>query len=366
MKFYCNSEEFANAIGVVSKALDSKKGIPILEGIRIVANGTTITLYATDLELFVEKKINAEILIEGEIVVPGKLFAEFIKKLTKFERIEIEKVSDNLLTVKYGESINEIKCLEDEFPEVTSVKNNNVIEIAQKDLKQMIEKTIFCVGVDNARPIIKGGLIEVKDQEIYAVALDGYRLAKVTKKLEKPTINMKMVVPGKNLSEVGRILEDSDDIVRIYRGEKSTTFDLDHTKITSQLLEGEFMDYNRIIPEKYETTVNVSIEDFLSSLDRILIIARNSQKNQARFLITDNKINIFAQSDMSTGKEIVPAKTVGKEIEIAFNCRYITDALSKITSDYVEMGFNNSNTPVKISEIGSNETIYIVLPVRLI
>lgn len=367
MRFYCNSKELENAINIVSKALDSKKGIPILEGIKIEASGSVLTLYATDLELFIQTSINAEILIEGEIVVPGRFISDFIKKLTAFERIEFEEIENNQLVIKSGESINQIKLIEDEFPVTESIDNDRTIEIKQSYLKELIEKSVFCVAVDGTRPVIKGCLIEVRDKQAIAVALDGFRLAKITKPLEKAVVEHSFIVPGKKLEDIGRIIEDNDNIVKISTNDKLVTFDMGATKITSQLIEGKFIDYNRIIPEHFETVVDVKIDEFMDSLDRISIISRTKKdKNQARFNIMENKVVIYSSSEIAQGKEIVPAKVEGKEIEIAFNISYISAAMSRIRGDYARIAINTNNTPARITEIGSDESLYIVLPIRLI
>lgn len=367
MRFYCNSKELENAINIVSRAINSKKTIPILEGIKFEAKGSILTLYATDLELYIETSINAEILIEGEAIIPGRFISDFIKKLTNFERIEFENIENNTIIIKTGESVNTITCLEGEFPSAVSINEENIIEIKENDLKEIIDKTCFCVASDGTRPIIKGCLVEVKDKDIVSVALDGFRLAKVNKKLEKSSVEQSFIIPGKKFEEVGKILGDTDKIIKIYNNGKLVTFNLGNTKITAQLIEGKFIDYVKIIPPQYETTVDIKIDEFLDSLDRISIITKDTKdKYNAKFNILENKIAIYSQSAIASGKEIVPAKIEGKEIVIGFNIKYISEAISKIKGDYARISINTSNTPAKITEIGSDDNLYIVLPIRMV
>ena len=249
MKFICNPTEFSDALAIVSKALPAKATTPILEGIKISVDTDTVTLSATDVDLFVEKKIKARVLLEGETVVPGRFFTDFIKKLTDLNEIEIEKF-DKDLKILYNGNETVIKPFdEDTFPEFRDGDELNSFSVKQRDLRDLLDRTIFCVAVDETRPILKGCLLHLKGEELTAVALDGYRLAICKCPVVLGEGTAKVVLPGKNLNEISKILEDTDDVVRVSIQKNLVKFELEHTKISTRLIEGDFIAYESIIPK---------------------------------------------------------------------------------------------------------------------
>ena len=177
MKLICQGNELSDALSKVVKALPIKRNNPILDGVKLTALGDTLTIFATDLELAIEKKINAQVLIEGEIVVPGKLFADYAKKIEE-EQVELDGTDSSKLVIKYLDSELQIKCMSaDEYPVFKEVDTQNSFIILKKELKEIISKVIFNVAVDEARPSLRGVCLNVKDEEVEAVASDGYILA---------------------------------------------------------------------------------------------------------------------------------------------------------------------------------------------
>lgn len=365
MKFFCNTHELSDAINIVSKAL-TKKNTPILEGIKIEAIGSYVVLTATDLEMFIEKKINAEVLIEGEAVVPGRFFGEYIRKLTSIERIEIEDSIGDIINIKYGESKGEIKCFQNTFPSMNKETTGDYIKIKETELKEMLDKTIFCVATDSTKYIIKGCLMRVQDGILTTAALDGYRLA-VNKTAVATNINKKdIIVAGRILSEIGKILEDNDNEIEVYLNSKNVVFNLGHTIISCVPMEGSFIKYEDLIETEFETVITVKISEILESLDRVTIISRGKANNQTKLKFGENQINVKVESDVGVIDENIVAKIEGKDIEIAFNSRYFYEALSKIRKDYCIINLKTPNAPAVIKEIDSNNTLFMVLPVRLI
>ena len=174
MKVVCQGNELSDSLSKVVKALPQKRTNPILEGVKITAEGETLTLFATDLELAIEKKINAKVLIDGEIVIPGKLFADYAKKIEE-EEVELDGTSSSKLVIKYLESELQIKTLPaDEYPIFKEVSTENSFVILKKELKTIINKVIFNVSVDEARPTLRGVCLNIKENEVEAVAADGY------------------------------------------------------------------------------------------------------------------------------------------------------------------------------------------------
>ncbi|NLT18748.1 MAG: DNA polymerase III subunit beta [Clostridiales bacterium] len=365
MKFICNPTEFSDALAIVSKALPAKATTPILEGIKISVDTDTVTLSATDVDLFVEKKIKARVLLEGETVVPGRFFTDFIKKLTDLNEIEIEKF-DKDLKILYNGNETVIKPFdEDTFPEFRDGDELNSFSVKQRDLRDLLDRTIFCVAVDETRPILKGCLLHLKGEELTAVALDGYRLAICKCPVVLGEGTAKVVLPGKNLNEISKILEDTDDVVRVSIQKNLVKFELEHTKISTRLIEGDFIAYESIIPKDPIGVVTINKEMFEKGLDRASLIARKRKNNYVKLDINENTMNISSEAESMKISETVPCKLNGNNIVIAFNSKYLFDAFAKISEDYITINFVSANAPATITPIEGDKYKYVVLPVRL-
>ncbi|MCL2374941.1 MAG: DNA polymerase III subunit beta, partial [Firmicutes bacterium] len=240
MKLTCNGNDLSAAVGQVYKAVSTKTLNPLLEGILITAENGALTMLATDLEIAIERVIPADVKIEGKTVVPGRFFAEFVKKLTN-ERIELS-LADSKLKIRYTDSQGFLQCMSaDEYPSVKELTDAQKFTIVRSELKDLIQKIAFAVSLDDTRPLLKGVLLEVEDATLTGVALDGYRLAKCVKQIEKTTALMRVVVPARSIAEIARILDDSQDFVEVSVQKNHLSIHLNHTKITTQLLDGDYL-----------------------------------------------------------------------------------------------------------------------------
>ena len=256
MQIICDGLDLSDAVLKVSKAISNKTTNPILEGIKLVAEEDTLTLSATDLDLSIEKKIKAEVKIEGETVVPGKFFSEFIKKLSN-EKIELELNDKNQLKIKYIDSESFIQCfVTDEYPRFNQISSTESFSITETNLKNLINKSIFSVAVDDSRPILKGVLLEISSNDLRAVALDGYRLAMVNQKLESSTINGSVIVPSRSLSEISKLLGDGNEVVNVFVDNKYIMLETRDTKIITRILEGDFLNYKQIIKKDIQMYIS--------------------------------------------------------------------------------------------------------------
>jgi|AGTN01.2.fsa_nt_gi DNA polymerase III, beta subunit len=367
MKFTCQSEDLSEALTAVGRALSGKPSIPILEGIKIKAEGSSVIISATDLELFIERKIKAEVKLEGSAVVVGKFFEEFCKKLVGIENIGLEKI-DGRVTVSYGENESEIQCLsEDEFPKMPEVPDKNPgFGVKESDLKNILDGTLFSVALEDSRPILKGCLLELKEDTLTAVALDGYRLAVCKTKVVSGSGECRVIVPGKSLSEIGKIFEESGDTVNIRIENNVILFDLGHTKITARLIEGEYIRYEKIIPISYSTEIVLKKPAFEEGLDRASLLVRSKKNNYLKLSIASGGITIKSNAEFGSIREIIPCTLNGKELEIAFNSKYLFDALNRIKEDYIRVDFSGSNAPAVLIPTEGDKFKYIILPVRLL
>lgn len=365
MLLQCQGLDISDAFLRVSKAISNKITNPILEGIKMVAEDGTLTLSATDTELSIEKKIRAEVKVEGETVVPGRFITEFVKKLTNTE-IELELNEKNQLTIRYEDSESVIQCYNPiEYPGFKKIDATEFFGISKKDFKSGISKVAFSVAVDDSRPILKGVLFDIDNNELNIVALDGYRLAKVKKTISS-NIKKSIVIPARSLTEISKLIDDTDEIINIYIDDYTIMLDLGDTKMTSRLLEGDYINYRQIIPVNFETFVILNKCQFEDALDRATLLSKTSQNNFVKFDIKENNICITSNSELGNIKENVPATVNGKDLVISFNPRYFIESLRSNANEFVKICFSKASTPCVIVPTENDEFLYLILPVRVI
>ena len=366
MKVICDGLELCDAAITVNKAIGIRTTNPILEGIKWVAEDDTLTLSATDLELSIEKKIKAEVKEEGETVVPGKFFSEFIKKLTN-ESIELSLNEKNQLKIKYTDSESLLQCYPVlEYPGFKKIESGEYFGIEKKSLKELINKTLFSVAIDDSRPILKGCLLEISDKEILATALDGYRLAHLKKELTSSNVKTSVIVPARSLAEISKLLDDSEDVVNVYIQKNYIMVDFGECKVITRLLEGDFLNYNQIISNSFETEITVNKNQFEDALERASLLSKVGQNNLVKFEIKESLLCLTSNSEIGNIKENVNISLRGKELTIAFNARYFIEALRVCSDEFVKISFNSSSNPCILKPLEADEFLYLILPVRMI
>ncbi len=364
MLLNCMGLELSEAFLRVSKAISNKITNPILEGIKLSAEDNVLTLSATDTDLSIEKKIKADVKIEGETVVPGKFITEFVKKLSSSE-IELEVNKKNQLLIRYDDNESVIQCYNPiEYPGFKKLKTDEWFGISQKDLKTLINKTIFSVALDDSRPILKGVLFDISQKELSAVALDGYRLAFVKKKASS-NVKKSIVVPTRSLNEISKLLDDTDDIINVYIDSNAIMIDTVDTKIISRLLEGDFVNYKQIIPVNFETYVILNKTQLEDALERVSLLSKVGQNNFVKFDIKENSLLLTSNSEIGNIKEKINAVLNGKDVTIAFNPRFILEVLKANSDEFVKLCLNSPSNPCVIVPTESDEFLYLVLPVRM-
>lgn len=364
MKLICDGLDLYDAVLKVSKALGVKTANPVLEGIKISAFGDTLTLVATDTELTIVKKIKADVLMEGETVVVGKYFVEFAKKLEK-EQVELCRLEEGSLQIKYSDSISELQVFPVEgFPKIKTEEDGNFFKVKQSEFKNIVEKTVFACSTDDSRPILKGCLFEITNQVLTAVALDGFRMS-VLKKNVVASGDFKTVIPSRTLVEISRLLEKDDEEVTVILQKNTLVLEVENTILISRLIEGEFVKYNHILPASFENVVTVSKQALLSSIERASIVSRNDRYNVIKLDITDDIMKVSSKSEVGAVDEKVPVVLKGKDLTVAFNGKFITDFLRISSCDYLNINLNSAIDPCVIKEIGEEEFLYLILPVRI-
>lgn len=366
MKVVCDGLDLSIATAQVIKAISNKTTNPVLEGIKLSAENDRLKLSATDLELAIEKTIKADVKLEGETVIPGKFFSEFIKKLTG-EKIELELTDNNRLKIVYTDSESYVQCFNVvEFPNLNIIENSDYFTIKQKDLKTLINKSIFSTAVDDTRPVLKGCCFEIQKDNICSVGLDGYRLAYVKKPLIDSTISSSIIVPAKSLTEICKFLEDNDNEINVYIKKNFLMVEFDNTKIITRLIDGDFINYKQIIPKDFSTTLTISKNIFEEAIERTSVLSRVDRNNLVKFDIKDKVLTLTSNSDIGNIKENIGISLKGNDLTIAFNSRYFTECLRTISDEAIKISFNMPSSPCVITPNDGDEYLYLILPVRII
>lgn len=368
MKLICEGLDLSDAVLKVIKATAVRTPNPILEGIKLSAREDSLTLSATDQEISIEKTIPADVKIAGEIVVPGKFFADFVKKLSN-EQIELSLEAGNTLKIKYTDSEGALQCMSaDEFPIIKEISSPEKINIKKVDLKAIIDKTIFSVAVDDARPILKGCLFEIVNNQMTAVALDGYRLAMVKADAICTSEKLSCIVPARSLSEISKLLNinDEDETIDILVGQKHLLIDDGSVKILTVLLEGEFINYKQVIPASTTTTILVNKAQLEDGLERASLLARMDKNNLVKFDIKDKVLTLTSASNIGNVTENITISLEGKDLSIAFNARYLSDCMHTISDEFIKINFSSQIAPCTICSAENDKYLYLILPVRIV
>lgn len=368
MKFSCNQQALTKALNIVSKAVTIRTTIPILKGILLkIDNNGILTMSASDLDLTIEKKMKVENSEPGEIVVLSKLFGDIVRKLPD-GIITIEE-NDGKVNIKCSNSeFNIIGLSAEEFPNMNPNDENSEELVFNKEiLKDMIKKTAFSASIDENKGAMTGVLIEMDENSLNMIAIDGFRMA-IAREQMKNKKKQNIIIPAKILNEISRIITESEiesDDVTMMLSDKKAIFIMDNTKVVIRLLDGEFMNYKRIIPGESSCRVVLNRNDFLESVERASLLAKVGKNNLVKLEIKDNNIEITSKSEEGSVKEEVIVTKEGNDLIIGFNSKYLIDVLKVVEDENILMLFNTSVSPCLIKPINGDNFEYLVLPVRI-
>ncbi|MBS5939901.1 DNA polymerase III subunit beta [Clostridium sp.] len=365
MKFICEKQKLQEGISISSKAITGKTTMPILEGIYINAKDNQLKLIGSDMDVSIETMVDADIKEEGSIVIDSRIFGEIIRKLPNSEII-IETLENEIIQITCQKSVfNLVYMNGDDYPELPKINESLSVEVPQNILKSMIRGTSFAIAQDETRPILQGILFEVKDKKLNLVALDGYRLAIRTEFLDNDN-DIEVVIPGKTLNEVSRILEDISDIVKITFTDNHILFNLSNTKIISRLLDGKFVNYSSLLPQEYKILLDVKKQELQNCIERASLMAKDSNSNLIKLDIQEENMIITSNSQLGKVREELNINLQGGEIQIAFNSKYLLDVLKNIEDDEVKLEMTSGVSPCVIKCKNTDNSKYLVLPVRLL
>ena len=365
MKIICSKSSLLKSVSIALKAVPSKTTMPILECILMDATTNQIKFTTNDMELGIETIVEGTIEEKGKVALDAKIFYEIIRRLP-----------DNDVTIKTDDKYAAtITCEKakfnipgksgEDFAYLPMIEKDEPLTISQYTLKEMIRQTIFSIAVNENNKLMTGELFEIKNNCLKVVSLDGHRISIRKMSLKKDYSDRKVVVPGKTLSEVSKILSgEVDDQVSIYFTKNHILFEFDQTMVVSRLIEGEYFRIDQMLSSDYETKLKINKKEFLDCIDRATLLVREVDKKPIIINITDDDMELRIDSAMGSMNEEIDIEKEGKDIMIGFNPKFLIDALRVIDDETVTIYLVNPKAPCFIRDDEENYT-YLILPVNI-
>ena len=365
MKLICSKQNLLYGVNIVSKAVPTRTTMAILECILIDASANEIKLTANDMELGIETKIEGQIEERGIIALDAKIFSEIVRKLPDSDvTIETDSNFKTTITCEKAKFTIPGKAGED-FAYLPVIEKDESLTLSQFTLKEMIRQTIFSIAVNENNRLMTGELFEIKDNCLKIISLDGHRISIRKMPLKREYSDRKIVVPGKTLGEISKILSgEIDDQVNIYFTKNHILFEFDQTIVVSRLIEGEYFRIDQMLSSDYDTKVSVNKKEFLDCIDRATLLVREGDKKPIVIEITDGSMELKIDSAMGSMNEEIDIEKSGKDIVIGFNPKFLIDALKVIDDEVINMYLMNPKAPCFIRDDEENYT-YLILPVNI-
>ena len=365
MKFTCKKSDFSNAINIAMKAILGKTTMPTLECFLIEAKGDSVKLSSNDMQLGIETSFAADVKEEGLVLMNARNLAGYVSHMPD-DTVEFESDASNTILIFSGMRRHEEKGMsDDDFPRLPDISFSDKITISQFTLKEMIRQTIFSISSKENNKILTGELFEIQGDELRIASLDLIRVSIRKIKLDKSYDKIKVVIPGKTLNEISKVMSnDADDTVDISFSKNHVKFEFGNTIMISRLIEGNFFNIDQMLKNNYETKVTVNKNRFFSCIDSSTLLMTETDKNPVIFTMQDNEMKVEIKSSHSSMNEDVPITKEGKDLKIGLNPKYIVDVLRVIEDEEISMYFFNSNSPCFIKN-DEESYIYLILPINI-
>ena len=364
MTFTVNKSDITEAVSNIQRAVSTKTSIPALEGILLSATETGLELCAYDLELGITTVIPAFVMEPGKAVLSAKLFSDIVRR-TPAETVTVSVDEKNMATLESGYSrFSIIGIPAEEFPELPKLSDSTQISLPGALLKSMIRQTLFAIAESDAKPIHQGSLFSLENGILDVVSVDGYRLA-VRREPVDFSEDLSFVVPGKTLSELLKLIKDSEEPVEISAGRRHILFKIDNYTVISSLLEGEFLNYKAAIPPESQTEVVLKTREAIDSVERVSLLITDRLKSPIRCLFDNNEVKLNCTTSMGRASDQLDVEMTGQSVEIGFNNRYLLEALRNTECDEVKVQLGGPLSPMKVVPKEGDSFLFLVLPVRL-
>ena len=367
MKLRFQKDTLVNGINIVLKAVPSKTTMSILECILIDASSGQIKLTGNDMELGIETVVEGEILEHGKIALDAKLFSEIIRRVSSANSASVTIESDSKFntTIRCENSVFNIQGRDgEEFSYLPYIERDRFISLSQFTLREVIQQTLFSISPNDSNKMMSGELFAVTENELQVVSLDGHRISIRKVHLKEHYDDVKVIVPGKTLNEVSKILNgDNEKEVVIYFSDNHILFAFDDTIVVSRLIEGEYFRINQMLSSDYETRASVNKREFLDCIERATIFVRENDKKPLIINIKDDRMELKLNSSYGSMNAQVAIHKYGKDLMIGFNPRFLIDALRAIDDEEITLYMMNPKSPCFIKD-GEENYVYLILPVN--
>ena len=368
MKLEFSKEKLTAALGIVSRAIPSRTTNPILECILFDADGSTIKLTANDTEFGIETAVEGTILERGKIALDAKLTYEIIRKLEGGDApVIIESREDHSTVISCEDAVFNIQGRDgEEFSYLPVIDRDNYICLSQFTLKEAVRKTIFAAAFNDTNKMMGGEYIEVRGNMVKFVALDGHRISIRSVEMKETYNDAKVIVPGRTMNEISKIMtDDSEKEVLIYFSRNHILFTFDDTTIVSRLIEGEYFRIDHMLSRDYMTKIRVNRTRLLNGIDRATILIRENDHRPIILDITDGAVKLKVRSSFGTMDGSVLCEKEGKDLMIAFNPKFLLDALRAVDDEDVDIYLTNPKSPCYIRD-EKESYIHLILPVNFV
>ncbi|EMT45739.1 DNA polymerase III subunit beta [Anoxybacillus flavithermus] len=376
MKVIIDRDHLVRSVQDVMKAVSSRTTIPILTGIKIVASEHGVTMTGSDSDISIESFIPAEeedrmivdVIKQGSVVLQARFFSEIVRKLPK-EAVEIEVKDQFVTTIRSGKTEFYLNGLDpEEYPRLPQIQEENMFKIPADLLKHVIRQTVFAVSTSETRPILTGVNWRIENNELTCIATDSHRLAMRKAKVEtEAEAHYNIVIPGKSLNELNKILEETNELVHIVVTENQVLFKTKHLLFFSRLLDGNYPDTSRLIPTDSQTDMIVKTKEFLQAIDRASLLAREGRNNVVRLTTLPGKVVEISSNSPEIGKvveEVQCEQLEGEELKISFSAKYMMDALKALEGAEIKISFTGAMRPFLIRPLHDDSMLQLILPVR--
>lgn len=364
MKLVFSKSDLNKAVGIVMKAVPTRTTMNILECILIDATTNEIKFTGNDMELGIETIVEGEIIEKGKIAIDAKLFSEIVRKLPDNDITLTTDSNNNALITCEKSKFNIAGKSGDDFSYLPAIIKDKMITLSQFQLKEVINQTIFSIAINDNNKMMTGELFEVNEGTLKVVGLDGHRIAIRNIKLEGRSDDVRVVIPGKTLQEISKILNaDAESFVNIYFTNNHVLFEFDQTHVVSRLIEGDYFKISQMLSNDYETKVSINKKEFLDSIDRANLLIREGDKKPIIINILNGLLQVNVNSAIGALNEDIDIDKEGKDIMIGFNPKFLMDALRVIDDENVTMYLVNHKSPCFIRDKEENY-IYLILPVN--
>ena len=364
MKLICSKASLLKGVSIVSKAVPSRTTMPILNCILIDASANEIKLTANDMELGIETVIEGEIVERGIIALDAKFFSEIVRKLPDNDVvIESDDTFQTTITCEKAK-FNIVGKSGEDFSYLPYIEKNESISISQFTLKDVVRQTIFSIADNDTNKLMTGELFEINENRLRVVSLDGHRISIRNIELKENYSPLKVVVPGKTLQEISKILTgEAEDMVDIFFADNHILFEFDETKGVSRLIEGEYFHIDQMLSSDYDTKVKINKREFLNCIDRATLLIREGDKKPIILNIQDGSLQLKINSFVGSMNEEIEIEKEGKDLLIGFNPKFFIDALRVIDDEEVTLYMVNPKAPCFIKD-DAGTYVYLILPVN--